>query len=116
MTGDGADLGVPQRGPDAAAAAERAARALRAGLVYRERAEIARAVTRAAATAHAVGMPLGMWCANGDYATFSEQVRTDAGARALAELDTALAELAAARARLAAAVARDERYPAEPTD
>ncbi|WP_280420881.1 hypothetical protein [Nocardia carnea] len=116
MTGNQADPAAYHRRLDAAATAERAARALRAGPVYRERTEIARAVNRATATAHAIGMPLGMWCANGDYAQFSEQTRADAGARALAELDAALAELAAARERLAVAVTGEERHPAAPAD
>jgi hypothetical protein len=53
---------------------------------------------------------------SGDYAGFSERARTDAGARALAELDDALAELTAARDRLAAAVTGHDAHPAAPTD
>ncbi|MEV0367993.1 hypothetical protein [Nocardia fusca] len=114
-TGDLADLGAYQRRLDAFATAERAARALRSGPVYRERAEIASEVGRAATAAQAVGMPLGMWCANGDYAKFPEEARTRAGDRALAELDAVLADLAAGRERLAAAIS-DDAGPTEPTD
>ncbi|WP_280246693.1 MULTISPECIES: hypothetical protein [Nocardia] len=92
---------------------ERAHHALRDRPEYRERLEIAHALERAAFSASAVGMQLGAWAARGDWATLTEEGRTRAGERALADLDAALAELAVVRERLAAAVAANNRQQRE---
>jgi hypothetical protein len=71
----------------------------------RTRRDIEHAHGRAAADASAVGMPLGMWAGNGDYATFSAAARDKAGKHALGLLKEAIAELIDVRDRLAAAIA-----------
>jgi hypothetical protein len=68
------------------------------------RRDLAHKVNQAVLVVSSVGMPLGMWCGNGDYARWSQAARDRAGVRALTELDAAIANLTAARDRLAQAV------------
>lgn len=71
------------------------------------RREIAHAHRLASSSASLASMPLGMWCGNGVYATWSPEARDKAGRRALSELDAAIAELTAVRAQLAEACGPD---------
>ena len=71
------------------------------------RREIAHAHKLASQSASLASMSLGMWCGNGDYATFPQVWRDRQGRRALSELDAAIAELTAVRAQLAEACGPD---------